>query len=175
MPRKKIEEDEGVKPEKTEVAEEPLKETPRDESMAGVEVLVENAMTETKVFPQIRAGVCEFHGTPYGIVDPNTLKGRCRHECKTDPLCPHSRSGCESDSRTWRYANGVGYCKHEHHYQGVPIRCTYCPADVNVREMLKTRTLSVFQSPSDARRFVIVCSDYRCRQKHLQRFNQKVI
>jgi hypothetical protein len=60
-----------------------------------VEVMsVEGTNVRARVYPQIRVGICEFHGTPYGRVDMMTLKGKCFHQCATDPLCPHSKTGC---------------------------------------------------------------------------------
>lgn len=161
--KKKVEGEEEAKEEKVEV--------PKSEEEAPVvEMLVESPVIKTRVFPQIRAGICEFHGTPYGKVDTDTCKGKCSHVCASDPLCPHSRVGCEKDFR-----EGETYCRHEHSYKNLPIRCTYCPLDVDVRGVLKTRTFYIFQSPNDPKKLIMVCSDYRCTTKHQQRFQQQVI
>ena len=154
----------------------PVKQEEKKEEVAVVDVesmpqrvdmSVEGRMPYTHVFPKIYAGVCEFHGTPYGNVDLNVMKGRCWHSCGNDPLCPHSKTGCE-------FRPGEDYCRHEHNYKGLQIRCSYCPLDQDMRFVIKARTLLVFQHPDDSRRIIMVCSDYRCQKKHQDRFRINV-
>lgn len=139
-----------------------------------VEGSIEGSMPGMRVFPQVRVGVCEFHGTPWGIFNTDTLRGRCGHKCSTDPKCPHSVTGCEKyrDPQSGEPAirPGERYCRHEHNYNGLKMQCTFCPSDVDLRGVMKTRTMYVFQSPEDPKRLVVVCSDYRCRDKFFKRF-----
>lgn len=147
-----------------------------------VEVVGEEATRFTRVYPQIRVGVCEFHGTPYGRVDLNTMTGRCFHRCSDDPLCPHAKNGCESQYKTLTTTDEnqnetvIGkeaYCRHEHNYAGLALRCSYCPANTDVRGVLKKRTLYVFENPDNPKKLIMVCSDYRCVDKHHKRFERR--
>jgi len=130
------------------------------------------------VFPQIRVGVCEFHGSPHGNVDLNTLKGRCRHDCKTDPYCPHSKTGCEyrdileldKENNTMVVVGKEKRCRHEHNYQGLSIRCSYCPQNADMRGVIKSRTLYVFMNPQNPGKLIVVCSDYRCQDKFQRQY-----
>ena len=132
-----------------------------------------------RVFPQVRVGVCEFHGTPWGIFNTDTSKGRCGHKCTTDPKCPHSMTGCANyrDPQSGEPAirPGENYCRHEHNYNGLKMQCTFCPSDADLRGVMKTRTMYVFGSPEDPKRLVVVCSDYRCRDKFFKRFMTGVV
>jgi hypothetical protein len=152
-----------------------------EEPKVFIEQSVEGGNVYARVYPQIRVGVCEFHGSPYGNVDMMTLKGRCSHVCATDPLCPHSRTGCP---KIPRYENIDGqsvqvgfedYCRHEHNYKGLNIRCTYCPRDADMRRVIKDRTLHIFGSPDNPNKLIVVCSDYRCNKKHQDKYNNSVV
>lgn len=135
-----------------------------------VESTVEGGAPETRVYPQIRAGTCEFHGVPYGTIDYGSMKGRCWHVCKNDPLCPHSKTGCETDEKGMRYHSWVGYCRHEHNYKGMQIKCSYCPIDTDFRAIAKIRTFNIYQHPENRSVLIICCSDFRCERKHQSRF-----
>jgi len=172
------------KPVVLEIKPEPIPEPPKavEPVQPSIEVTIEGGVVNTKVYPQIRVGVCEFHGTPYGVVDAMTLKGKCHHHCATDPLCPHSKTGCPKGKPIYEVRDGqevlVGYeeyCRHEHDYRGLPIRCTYCPKDVNMRDVIKNRTLYVYGSPDNPNKLIVCCSDYRCVKKHFDRFNKSVV
>ncbi len=186
----------------TEPTIEPIKEQVKEPDKSPepkqltIESTIEGGTAQARVYPQIRVGVCEFHGTPYGVVDKNTLKGKCMHSCKTDPLCPHSKTGCPwEESYTLKgqpkadqprpiydIIDGeqivVGYeqyCRHEHNYKNLMIRCTYCPKDANMRGTVFGRVLAIFGSPDDENKLIVCCSDYRCRTKHIARFQRQVV
>ena len=186
------------KPEEPEVPLEEVKEEPKvvaplaqvatverpkaveEPKVPTVEVTVEGATTALKVYPQIRCGVCEFHGAPYGVVNMQTLTGRCSHFCPNDPICPHSKNGCPKRP-VYRIVDGEqvqvgveGDCRHNHNYNGLQIRCSYCPRDADMRAVIKSRVINVYGHPDNPNKLIMVCSDYRCRQKHLQRFNKGV-
>ena len=177
-------------------AEQPT-EQPKESEPQTIQVMtVEGGTVYAHVYPQIRVGVCEFHGTPYGKVDLATLKGKCSHVCKTDPFCPHSKTGCPHEEGYTgkepkraiierRPLEGGGfeevvtgyedYCRHEHNYKGLQLRCTYCPKDVNMRSVINGRTLYVYSLPDNPTQLIVVCSDYRCQVKHQARFNRSVV
>lgn len=164
--------------EKPKEPERPVIEEPK---LPTIELSVEGANTFARIYPQIRVGVCEFHGSPYGNVDMMTLKGRCSHVCATDPLCPHSRVGCPKIPR-YDTIDGqqvqIGfedYCRHEHNYKGLQMRCTYCPKDADMRRVIKDRTLHVYGSPDNPNKLIVVCSDYRCAEKHQKKYNNNVV
>jgi hypothetical protein len=161
-----------------EVQKPPIIEEPKPPT---IELSVEGANTFAHVYPQIRVGVCEFHGSPYGNVDMMTLKGRCSHVCANDPLCPHSRTGCPKIPK-YDTIDGqqiqVGfeeYCRHEHNYKGLQMRCTYCPKDADMRRVIKDRTLHIYGSPDNQNKLIVVCSDYRCVEKHQKKYNNTVV
>jgi len=141
-----------------------------------VEVQVEQPITHLKAYPKIVAGVCEFHGSPYGNVNLQTLTGRCSHFCPNDPLCPHSKDGCPKriiykivDGEPVAESEESG-CRHNHNYKGLQIRCSYCPRDADMRAVVKSRTLYVFEHPDKPNVLIMVCNDFRCRQKHLKKY-----
>lgn len=139
---------------------------------------VEQPIVNVRIFPQIRVGVCEFHGTPHGIIDADTLKGKCWHNCKTDPFCPHSKTGCEVDTKGQAYHSWMpdGYCRHEHNYNQLKIRCTFCPVDADMRSVIKSRIIYVYSSPfGDPKKLVMVCADFRCRDKFFKRITNAVV
>ncbi len=159
----------------TAVAEPPKKE---ETVLPVIESFETDQGIKLTAFPQIRVGVCEFHGTPHGNIDLNTLKGKCRHDCKSDPYCPHSKNGCEyRDILEYDKENSVNVavgketrCRHDHNYLGLAMRCSYCPQNADMRGVIKSRTLYVFENPARKGILIVVCSDYRCQDKFQKQY-----
>jgi len=86
-------------------------------------------------------------GTTPAIVYPKILAGRCE-------FCGQDYSECK-------------------HYKGVPIKCSYCPAEVDTTAF-RQRTLFVYALPETPNRLICVCDDYNCTKKHQERFSRKV-
>lgn len=169
--------------EKKEVPSAPVSELPKQDEPLKIESFETEQGIKLIAFPQIRVGVCEFHGTPHGNVDLNTLKGRCRHDCKTDPYCPHSRNGCDyrdileedKENLTMVKVGKETRCRHDHNYLGLAIRCSYCPQNADRRGVIKSRVLYVFMNPQQPGRLIIVCSDYRCQDKFQKQYVRRNI
>lgn len=64
---------------------------------------------------------------------------------------------------------GVHYsqCKH---YQGMEMRCSYCPPGRDTD--IKQKTLFVYSLPANPHVLITCCEDYRCVDKHQKRFQQ---
>ncbi len=55
------------------------------------------------------------------------------------------------------------------------VQCSYCPAEKDPNEVIRSHTIMVHDHPTDKDRFgnptlVAHCDDYECNKKHLERF-----
>lgn len=89
----------------------------------------------TKMYPQVRGGVCEF----CGVIDSN------RPSVEQYRLCPHFKEMGE-------------------------LQCSYCPASKDPTEVVRSHTLIIHDHPYNPNQVVVVCDDYECSRKHLERF-----
>ena len=56
------------------------------------------------------------------------------------------------------------------HYEGVDLKCTYCPPESDWKHVLSKRKLQIFEFPEGSGNLVVVCDDISCRDKHKKRF-----
>ena len=50
------------------------------------------------------------------------------------------------------------------------LACSYCPAEKDPNEVIRSHTLNVYDSPTNPGEVVVVCDDYECTRKHRARF-----
>ena len=57
------------------------------------------------------------------------------------------------------------------HFQNMgELACSYCPAEKDPVEVIRSHTLNVYDSPYNPGEVVVVCDDYECVRKHRERF-----
>lgn len=56
------------------------------------------------------------------------------------------------------------------HYAGVGMRCTYCPPEADLEDVITHREFKIFEFPIGSGSLVVVCDDIRCVDKHIKRF-----
>lgn len=56
------------------------------------------------------------------------------------------------------------------HYRGMNIRCSYCPAEKDPDEVVRSTKLEVVEHPDKPGVLIAVCSSYDCEKKHQERF-----
>ena len=116
-----------------------------------VEMRVEQGVMAAKVLPQIVAGVCEFCGP--GLYNPRTSPMKLVEDWRVDP-----------DTQ-------IGKCQH---YNGIKMRCSYCPISTDFKNNVEHRRHNVFVSPLNPQELIVVCDDMRCQDKHTKRFNPQI-
>ena len=60
------------------------------------------------------------------------------------------------------------------HYRGMSLRCSYCPAEKDPDEVVRSTKLEVVEHPDKPGVMIVVCSSYECEKKHQERFRQSV-
>ena len=65
---------------------------------------------------------------------------------------------------------GVSYRDCDH-YQGMKVFCTYCSR----ADIVKERKVTIFSMKDNPHKFIVVCSDWKCRDAHHKRFSPKVV
>lgn len=60
------------------------------------------------------------------------------------------------------------------HYRGMNLRCSYCPAEKDPDEVVRSTKLEVVDHPDRQGVMVVCCSSYECEKKHQERFRQSV-
>lgn len=114
-----------------------------------VERVVESGTSGAKMHPSIIGGVCEFCGpAEYDHHSPQ----RPVKELRVDPLTQ------------------VGRCKH---YNGVQIRCTYCPVSADWQGNINSRIHTVYEYPEGSGNLIVHCDAMECRGAHINRFTNR--
>ncbi len=96
----------------------------------------------TRMYPPIRAGVCDFCG-----IRDNKQKSEIQYLLPHEPSCPYFRQG------------GLGQ-----------LACTYCPDNADPYEVVKNRLLMVHDSPTNPGQLIVVCDSLGCSSAHEKRF-----
>ena len=60
------------------------------------------------------------------------------------------------------------------HYRGMNLRCSYCPAEKDPDEVVRSTKLEIVEHPDKPGVMIVVCSSYECEKKHQERFRQSV-
>lgn len=60
------------------------------------------------------------------------------------------------------------------HYRGMNLRCSYCPAEKDPDEVVRSTKLEIVEHPDRPGVMIVVCSSYECEKKHQERFRQSV-
>jgi len=127
---------------KVEVAPEVERVIPK------VDSIVDRGVLNVESLPFIKTGTCEFCGAAeYDHSSP-------QKPVKLLTVDPETQ---------------IGRCQH---YNGVQIRCSYCPANADWAGNIKHRNHKVFKHPYEPNKLVVVCSDMSCADKNARRFNQ---
>ena len=58
------------------------------------------------------------------------------------------------------------------HYRGQNLRCSYCPAEKDPDEVVRSTKLEIVEHPDKPGVMIVVCSSYECEKKHQERFQQ---
>lgn len=58
------------------------------------------------------------------------------------------------------------------HYRGMSLRCSYCPAEKDPDEVIRSTKLEIVEHPDKPGVMIAVCSSYDCEKKHQERFRQ---
>lgn len=58
------------------------------------------------------------------------------------------------------------------HYRGQNLRCSYCPAEKDPDEVVRSTKLEIVEHPDKPGVMIVVCSSYECEKKHQERFRQ---
>jgi len=90
----------------------------------------------------------------YSYMYPRVISGICEFCGPIDPLSPS-----EVQYQLCPHFKGIG-----------ELRCSYCPDNISPLDVIKQRELKVHVHPDNPSKLVVVCDDYKCSQKHLERF-----
>lgn len=153
-----VPEPELTKPENVEIPVTPEEEqsipAPVVEVMDEVkfipERIGEGGAAEARKMPSIIAGVCENCGS--GEYDSKSSPQRQVADWTVHP------------------ETQLGRCKH---YNGVKIRCTYCPLNTNWSDVVRHRRFNIWEYPVGSKRLILLCDDMNCVSKHLSRVQSK--
>lgn len=95
-------------------------------------------------YPEVRAGVCEYHGT----VNPH-VPGE-----KQYLYCPDTY-----------YPNGQLV-----HPRWGELQCSYCEDYKDPHDTMKKSIVQIYDSPTDPNALIVVCDNFSCVAAHRKRF-----
>lgn len=102
------------------------------------------------------------------------------------------RQGTKSESYTRMYPHVIsGICEYcgvmdntkpsteqyklcPHFKEMGELRCSYCPENSNVEEVIYHADLKIHEHPENPNKLVVVCDSYNCSQAHINRFKRSV-
>lgn len=58
------------------------------------------------------------------------------------------------------------------HYRGMNLRCSYCPAEKDPDEVIRSTKLEIVEHPDRPGVMIATCSSYDCEKAHQERFRQ---